>query len=678
MAATLAPPQAAPKWNHTPEEVLKLTKDAIAEYRAVEDRVATLKPEECDFESVFLALAQAEGKRIATTEPLTLYQNVSPSQELRDAANQAEVLVQDFRVDSSMRLDVFRAKQGAKKNIAVSGQKLSPEEQRLVDKMILDGTRAGLALPDAEREKLTKLNKELSQTCSEFCKNCNEENGKVSFTLEELEGVPADVVSGYTKRTEGDKEVYDITFQWPDVIPIFKFAENPDTRRITYQRFESRLEMNVPLLDKILHLRRQVAKLLGYPTWADYVVEVKMVKTAKGVEEFLSDLQQKLRPVGLRDREKLLALKQREHEEKGLPFDGEFYIWDSKYYERKYIEESLSLDEQLVKDHFPVAYVVPAVLEIYQNLLGVKFVEVEGEMWHPEVQQFAVWEKDAKDESDFIGYCYLDIYPRESKYSGAAVWPLIPGYTKEDGTRNYPLAAMVANLAKPNPQKPALMQHSDVVMFFHEIGHVFHELLSKTRFARFHGTTVALDFGEAPSQMLENWCYEPRVLARMSSHYETGKPLDSALIDKIIQSRYVNVGMFYLNQVCYSMFDLKVHVDQESADYTDLWSEMRENIALVKCVDLGPGQATFSHIAGGYDVGYYGYLYSLVFAADMYATVFKPDPLDPARGRLYREKVLLPGSSKDEMDLLKDFLGREPNAEAFIKQLFGQSATAQT
>ncbi|KAI0372212.1 Metalloprotease [Pilatotrama ljubarskyi] len=679
--ATLTPPQAAPRWTHAPEEVLKLTKDAIMEYRATEDRVAALRPEECNFESVFLALALAEAKRSTTTDPLTFYQNVSRSKELRDAANEAEVLVQDFRVDSSMRLDVFRAKQAAKKNIEDSDKELSPEEQRLVDKMILEGSRAGLALPDAEREKLTKLNKELSQTCSEFCKNCNEEKGTMSFTLEELKGVPADVISGYTKRTEGDKEVYDVTFQWPDVMPLFKFAENPDTRRIGYQRFESRLEVNVPLLDKILDLRRQVAKLLGYPTWAEYVVEVKMAKTAKAVDEFLNDLQQKLRPVGLKDRERLLALKKREHEEKGFPFDGEFYIWDSKYYERKFVEESLSLDDQLVKNHFPVSVVVPAILEIYQNLLGVKFVEVEGEMWHPDVQQFAVWEKDAKDESDFIGYCHLDIYPRGTffsplRYSGAAVWPLIPGYTKEDGTRNYPLAAMVANLAKPTPQKPALMQHADVVMFFHEIGHVFHELLSKTRFARFHGTTVALDFGEAPSQMLENWCYEPKVLARMSSHYETGKPLDSALIEKIVQSRYVNVGMFYINQVCYSMFDLKVHVDQESADYTNLWSEMRENIALVKCVNLGPGQATLRHIAGGYDVGLYGYLYSLVFAADMYATVFKPDPLDPARGRLYREKVILPGSSKDEMELLKDFLGREPNAEAFVRQLFGQSGAA--
>ena len=232
------------------------------------------------------------------------------------------------------------------------------------------------------------------------------------------------------------------------------------------------------------------------------------------------------------------------------------------------------------------------------------------------------------------------------------MWPLLSGYDKDDGSRSYPLAAMVANLAKPTPSKPALMRHDDVVTFFHEMGHVFHGLLSRTKFARFHGTSVARDFVEAPSQMLENWCFEPQVLALMSSHYETQKPLDAGLIEKVIKSRYVNVGLFYLRQLFFANFDLKVHTDQDAADYTELWNTMREEISLVKG-RLGAGEGTFNHIAGGYDAGYYGYMYSLVFASDMYATVFKKDPLDPARGRLYREKILRVGGSRDDLDSLK-------------------------
>jgi Zn-dependent oligopeptidase len=247
----------------------------------------------------------------------------------------------------------------------------------------------------------------------------------------------------------------------------------------------------------------------------------------------LTDLEQRLRPLGVQEREMLLKLKADELKAKGEPFDGEFYIWDYRYYDRLYLEKSLSLDDALVKEFFPVSVVVPAILEIYQNLFGVRFHEIkDSQTWHPDAQVFAVWAADAKSESDFVGYCYLDLFPRgvspfffghypsaelttrlESKYGHAAVWPLLPGYLRSDGKRTYPLAAMVANLAKPTPDRPALMRHDDVVTFFHEMGHVFHGLLSRTQFSRFHGTSVARDFVEAPSQMLENWCISTQHIA---------------------------------------------------------------------------------------------------------------------------------------------------------------------
>ncbi|KAF9565668.1 metallopeptidase MepB [Agrocybe pediades] len=671
---SITPPQAAPSWEHSAEDIINLTKESIEKYRLVLDQVGSLDAKDADFESVFVALADVDTQFDAVVEPLAFYQNVSPTKELRDASNEAESLVRDFGVEASMRLDVFNAKVAAEKNIKESGKwdKLTPEEQRLVEKMVLDGIRAGLSLPEEKRSELTKLKKELSQVCLDFGKNFNEENGHVTFTAEELKGVPADVVSGFTKRTEGDKDVYDVTFKTPDIMPVFKFAENPETRKRAMEGHESRLALNTPLLDKAIELRRKIASLLGYKTWADYVTEVKMVKSAKGVEDFLNDLEEKLIPVGIKDRDTLLAMKKKEHEAKGYPFDGKFYVWDYRYYDRKYIEESLDLDDSLVKEYFPVSVVVPTILSIYQNLLGVRFEELKNpSIWHPEVQAFAVWEKDAKDESGFVGYCYLDLFPRPGKYSHAAVWPLLAGYDRKDGKRSYPLTAMVANLAKPTPDKPALMRHDDVVTFFHEMGHVFHGLLSHTKFARFHGTSVARDFVEAPSQMLENWCWEPKVLQQMSSHYQTKEPLSPALIEKLIKSRYVNVGLFYLRQLFFAKFDLKVHTDQESEDYTHLWCSLRHRVSLVEHDKECPGQGSFGHITGGYDAGYYGYTYSLVFAADMYSTVFKADPLDPARGNLYRDKVLRVGGSREELDTLKDFLGRPPNSEAFLEELFG-------
>ncbi|KAI0059531.1 metallopeptidase MepB [Artomyces pyxidatus] len=669
---SLTPPQSPPSWSHSAEDILKLTKEAIERDRELQDSIAKLPAEECNFES--LALAYGEARFDSVAEPLSFYQNVSPEKDLRDASNDAEVLVRDFSVESSMRIDVFNAKLAAQRNIEKSGRKLNAEEQRLVEKMVLDGTRAGLALPEAARNELMELKKELSQVCLEFSKNFNEENGSVSFTLDQLKGVPADVVSGFTKRTEGDKELYDVTHKTPDIFPVFKYADDPETRRLAHESYEARLAQNVPLLERALELRRKIAGLLGYPTWADYVTEVKMVKDSKNVEEFLNDLEQKLRPLGVKERETLLALKAADHAANGTPFDGEFYIWDYRYYDRKFVEESLALDDALVKEYFPVSVVVPTILEIYQKLLGVRFEEVKGgETWHPDAQMFAVWEAGAEDESGFVGYCYLDLFPRASKYGHAAVWPLLPGYTLPTGKRSYPLAAMVANLAKATPDRPALMRHDDVVTFFHEMGHVFHGLLSRTQFARFHGTSVARDFVEAPSQMLENWCWEPKVLAKMSSHYQTKEPLSAELIEKIVQSRYVNVGLFYLRQLFFANFDLKVHTDKDAADYTTVWNDLREQISLVKGGKPGPGQGTFAHIVGGYDAGYYGYTYSLVFAADMYSTVFKKGPLDPALGAQYRKSILQPGGSREETDSLKEFLGRPANSEAFMKELFGNS-----
>ncbi|TDL22641.1 Metalloprotease [Rickenella mellea] len=672
---TLKPSQPPPTWKHSATDIVSLTKAGIEKNREVHDSVAALSPADCNFTSVYVALASTEAE-LKNLEPLLFYKNVSTEKDIRDAATEADNLVKNFSVEAEMRLDVFNAKKAASDNIAKEGAPLNAEEKRLVEKMLLDGKRAGLDLPEAQRDELTRLKKELSQVCVKFNQNFNEEDGKILFTLEELKGVPADVISGFPKQTEDTKELYEVTHKTTDIFPIFKYAENPETRRRMRESFDGRLSINVDLFDQALSLRRQIAAILGYDSWADYITEVKMVKSAHAVDEFLDDLEKKMRQVGIKNLETLLALKKEEHGKKGMPFDGEFYAWDYSYYDRKFVETELKLDDSLVKEYFPVTVVVPAILRIYRDLLGVRFQEISYETWHPDVQQFAVWEKDAKDESGFVGYFYLDLYPRPAKYSHAAVWCLIPGYDLPNGKHNYPVAAMVANLAKPTPDRPALMRHGDVVTFFHEMGHIFHELLSKTRFSRFHGTSVALDFGEAPSQMLENWCWEPRVLQLMSSHYKTQEPLPVDLITKINKSRYVNVGLFYLRQLFFAKFDIKVHTDKEATDYTLLWNELRQSITLLKSSgDLMPGQATFAHLTGGYEAGYYGYIYSLVFAMDMYATVFKRDPLDPESGRLYREKILLPGSSRDENEFLKDFLGRAPNSNAFIEEIFGTSAS---
>lgn len=258
---------------------------------------------------------------------------------------------------------------------------------------------------------------------------------------QELKGVPEDVIGGY--KQEGDK--YIVTFKTPDIFPIFKFAQNPETRKRANLGYEAKTAVNTPLLDEIIKLRRKAANLLGYENWAEWILEVKMAKSSKNVMDFLNDLLKQLKPIGMAEREKLLQIKKEECEANGLAFDGKLALWDYRYYDRLYVEKACSLDEELVKEYFPVAVVVPAVLEIYRQLLNVEFEQVPkdqgGKTWHEgassrldtnkadrrgtDAEMYAVWDGGEGDKKgEFLGYMHLDLFPRANKYGHAGA--LIP------------------------------------------------------------------------------------------------------------------------------------------------------------------------------------------------------------------------------------------------------------
>lgn len=280
----------------------------------------------------------------------------------------------------------------------------------------------------------------------DFSKACNEEKGFLLFTKEELVGVPADVVNGYP--VEGDK--LKITFKTPDIVPVFQYADLPATRRAAYLGYEGKTLSNVPVLDEIVKLRRDAAQLLGKRNHAEYVLEVRMAKTPETVFAFLKDLETKLRPLGLKEREKLLQLKKETHADKGYDFDGVFYLWDYRYYDRLWTEKTLALDDNHVKQFFQVDEVVPKILDLYRRLLNVQFFpvprteEAGGITWHDEAEMYAVYDAGKGEvRGPFLGYMHLDLYPRENKYGHAAVWGLVPGWTGRDGERHYPVVNMV-------------------------------------------------------------------------------------------------------------------------------------------------------------------------------------------------------------------------------------------
>ena len=450
--------------------------------------------------------------------------------------------------------------------------------------------------------------------------------------------------------------------------------------------------------------------MLGYPNHASLKIEDKMAKTADTVNTFLNGLRKNLAAGGAQEMEKLREYKKKDTEARGAPFDGNLYMWDVAFYTRLIKEKEYSVDEGEISQYFALWPTFDGMLKIFEEVLGLQFSKLEKEdlvrlsptgkagdcVWHEDVLIYSVWNEESAG-GDFLGYLYLDMHPRDNKFTHNANFDLHSGYVKEDGSRYYTCTALVCNFSKPSATKPALLKHNEVVTLFHELGHGVHSLVSQTRYTYFHGTSVARDFVEAPSQMLENWCWTPSVLKALSQRWDTKAKIPDDVVDSLVKTKNFNSATSTLTQLLYGIFDMTVHSPASHEEVTStnfgvLYNKLRHDITGVKGPeDLGQGlyvysssnsftcanmmrkwgnrHATIGHFVGGYDAGYYGYLYSKVFSADMFYSFFEKNPMDGAQGRRYREKVLFPGGSKEELDLLRDFLGREPNADAFYKEL---------
>ncbi|GES64018.1 metallopeptidase MepB [Aspergillus terreus] len=706
------PPQAPPVFTATAQSIVDDAKRLIETSRKVQDDVvASVKPDTASFASVLKPLAQDENVMALESHILGFYQAVSTEQQLRDASSKAEELMDEFFIESAMREDVFKLVDA----VLSKNESLDPESRRLLEKEHKDFIRNGLGLPAGpQRDRFKEIKKRLSQISIEFQKNLNEENGGLWFTPAELEGVPEDVLSGL-KKGEGENEgKLWLTFKYPDLFPTMKYAKNPETRKKVMIENENKCNQNVPLFREAIILRDEAARLLGYPNHAAFRIEDKMAKTPETVDTFLGDLRSRLTAGGQKEIQSLLQLKKADLEARGESFDGHYYLWDHRFYDRLMLEKDYSLDQQQIAEYFPLQTTIEGMLKIFEELFGLVFVEITGDdraqvaptgkgsdiVWHEDVQIFSVWD-DAAEGNGFVGYLYLDLFPRPGKYGHAANFNLQPGFIDANGQRRYPATALVCNFTKPTPKKPSLLKHDEVVTLFHELGHGIHDLVSKTIYSRFHGTNTVRDFVEAPSQMLENWCWTPSQLKALSHHYASlspeyraawqeqagaDKPVPDAqipdeIIANLIRTKHVNDALFNLRQLHFGIFDMTVHEPASHAEIEKLpisatYNQLRKQITQMEGPEStglgdewGHGEATFGHLIGGYDAGYYGYLSSQVYSTDMFYTVFKADPMNGKEGRRYRYQVLEKGGSQDEMTTLTEFLGRPPKTDAFYKDM---------
>ena len=581
---------------------------------------------------------------------------VSTDKKFRDAANDLQMQISQYMVDVATRRDVYKAI----REYTDTNPKLDPVQAKLVKEMLIGFKNSGMDLNDADLEKFKALNKEKAEYIIKFDKNIQEYKDPLAVTQEQLKGLGEDYIQKLAKTEDGK---YLVTLDYPDYVPFMQNADDEQARKELEFKFNRRGgQENVELLEKTLTLRREIAHLLGYKNHAELRLEDRMAKNPKTVMTFLKDLQKKLKPLGKKEDKEMIAYKN----SKTGKNSRTLYSWESGYWSNKFRKENLELDSEKIKEYFPSQVVINGMLDLFGGVFGITFEPVDIPVWHPDVKAFKI--KD-KATGELVAYFYMDLYPREGKYKHAACFGLVDGEEKQDGTYQIPFVAIVANLNKPSGDTPSLLKHGEVETLFHEFGHVLHNALTKAKYSAFSGTSVSWDFVEAPSQMLERWAWDPQVLKKISKHYKTGEPLPDELIKRMIAAKNFGAGGMYLRQDFFAQYDMTLHTADTTPDSTKLYFELTKKIRGLPLTKGTIPQASFGHIMGGYDAGYYGYLWSEVIAEDFFGEFKKHGIFNPETGLKFRREILEKGGTLDEEKMVENFLGRPADNKPFLKSI---------
>lgn len=638
-------------------------KEAIDRAEAAVQSIVRVPSTERNFGNTLGALDDL-AVRLDDDTSLTIFmQYVSSDEKERQNARDAEEAVSTYLIDLGKREDLYNAV----KAYADSSPSLAGEQKRLLEFTMRDYRRAGMMLPEAQRNRLKEIEVQLQKLSTDFQTNIYEDQSVVFLRGTELKGLSPDVMKTLSKAQNG---LYIVPLDGPTFNAVLDQVISESARQTAWTAYKRKGgKKNVALLEKILKLRAEGSKLLGYKNTVDYEIETRMAKNSETVAKFYSDLRPVVRKKAELDLKELTGAKRRFTKRPNARLNP----WDYSFYKNYLMKEKYAVDSEKVAEYFPVKAVFDGLFQITSALYGIEFRDVTKNatslglpVWHSDVQLWAVHDKS---NGELLGHIYTDLFPRDNKYNHAACWGLQSRKVWADGTVKKPLAALVTNFTKPTADKPALMPHDEVETFFHEFGHALHNVLTKVNYGRFSGTAVARDFVEAPSQMFENWVWEPSVLKLFAKHYKTGQPLPQSMLAGMKAARTLGSGIETEHQIYYGMVDQVYHTAEGGiVDTTAVGVKMLGEVELYQPPIGTYFQGSFGHLMG-YQGAYYGYLWSLVYAQDMFERFEEKGILNPEAGRYYRDKILARGGTMDEMDLLRDYLGREPRMNAFLRHL---------
>ncbi len=638
--------------HYAPGEITRINTTAIEQVNASLNRIAAIPPGQRTFENTLLAFDGVTTDYMDTVQPLILMGYVYPDPGISAEGMATEQATSIFLTDMYTRRDLYNAMKGQVPR--------NTDESRLYNVTIRNFEHNGLNLPEDRLARVRALKTDLSGLESQFTANLNNDNTTLEFTAEELNGVPASSLATFNMT---NRSTYILTLKYPDYLAVMTYAENNETRKKMYATDLNRqAETNIALLEEAIVLREQIAREMGYKTWADYQLDGRMAENTSTVMAFLSAMKGPLVEKNRDELGGLLAIR-KSLDPKAIAVDP----WDIVYLQEKQRKEKYTYDVDEVREYFPLDGVLQGLFSTYGTLFGIRFDKVNGApVWSSEVWLYRV---SNQSDNSTIGYLYLDPYPRDGKYGHFAESTLQKGRMK-NGTYTVPVVSIMGNFHAPNGDTPSLLTPDEMQTMFHETGHAMHDLLTRAPYGTLSGTSVEQDFVETPSQTLEEWVWDPKVLESLSGHYtNTSRKIPVELLTRVIAARDVGIGSYYSGQLAYALEDMRFHSADGPVNTTEVWFRTYEEIKGMKPLAGTHQPASFGHLMGGYDAGYYGYLWSKVYALNI-VNEFKRDGMtNQTLGMKFRQEILSKGNMENGNTLLYNFLGTKPGVGVLYQRL---------
>ena len=656
-----------------PEHVQLAVEQAIADCRAQVEKVLAGGAEPT-WDSLCEPLTETDDRLSRLWSPVSHLNSVQNSEELREAYEACLPLLSEYGTWVGQHKGLYEAYKALKASDEFAS--LNTAQQKSITDALKDFELSGIGLPADQQKRYGEISKRLSELGSKFSNNVLDATmGWTKHITDEakLAGMPESAMAAAKANAEA-KELggWLLTLEMPSYIPVMTYCDNQALRQEMYEAFVTRASDrgpnagkwdNTEVMSEELKLRHEIARLLGFSSYAEKSLATKMAETPAQVLEFLNNLATKAKPQGEREVEEL---RQFAEQECGVT---ELNLWDIAYYSEKQKHKLFQISDEELRPYFPESKAVSGLFEVLNRVFGMTVTEKTGvDVWHESVRFFEITDSQGQLRGSF----YLDLYAREHKRGGAWMDECRVRRTLADGATQSPVAYLTCNFNKPVGDKPALFTHDEVVTLFHEFGHGIHHMLTQVEVAAVSGINgVPWDAVELPSQFLENWCWEEQALSFISGHYQTGEQLPKEMLDKMLAAKNFQSAMFILRQLEFGLFDFTLHSQYDpevGAKVLETLAEVKAKVAVLPSLEWNRFSHAFSHIfAGGYSAGYYSYLWAEVLSSDAFSRFEEEGIFNKETGQSFLNNILEMGGSEEPMELFKRFRGREPQIDAMLR-----------